>query len=760
MKVLIVEDEDDLRSILIAFLDLRKIPEHRIFKSLVLSIILVLEALLANGQSLERSIRAVQSVSTIKIDGVLDEQSWLDAEQSGDFWQNFPNDTSQSFTKTVVRLSYDKNFIYVAAECFDDRPDKDYVITSLRRDFSTTSDFFQIILDPFRDKLNGFVFGVNPLGVQQEGLISFGSDIDWGWDNRWYSQVKRYEDKWIVEMAIPLKTIRFESGSSEWGINFLRSELKRNELSAWSKVGRVYLLQGLAFEGTAVFNDPIIKNGNNVSLIPYVSGSTNKDYQDENNTAHKFSAGLDAKVAITSSLNLDLTVNPDFSQVEVDRQVTNLSRFEIFFPERRQFFIENSDVFARFGFEAIRPFFSRRIGVGSDPYTGQFKQNPILYGARLSGRINDKWRVGFMNMQTMRDQKIELESANYTVAAVQRQIFARSSIAAIFVNKLNTSDSLHDFTFNSKQFNRIIGLDYNLASKNNKWEGKFFFHKSLTPENLTDSYAHASYLQYEGKYFYFEQNHEYVGLNYEAETGYVPRRNYWRLEPNVGWWFYPKKSNIINQHGPYGGGDAFWRKNDGQLLDADMDYGWVINFQNSAWLRVFYRFDYTYLFFPFDPTNSGGLELPQGTNYIYHSLRIRYQSNLRKVFNHYSTIRIGQYFNGNIYAAQGGLNYRIQPFGNIGLEYSVNLIRLPFPYSDADLFLLGPSIDWAFSKKVFLKAVFQYNDQINNINTNIRFQWRFKRVSDFYVVYTDNYTETGTVKNRGVVFKISYWLNL
>lgn len=708
----------------------------------------------------QRTIQSKQAIDVIKIDGEITEKTWIEAEAQGNFRQNFPYDTAKAFTRTIVRVSYDKEFIYIAAECFDDHPEQDFVISSLRRDFITASDLFEVTLDPFRDKLNGFAFGVNPFGVQREGLISFGSDTDWGWDNRWYSETKRLQDRWIVEMAIPLKTLRFKSGSTQWNINFTRTELKKNEKSAWSHIGRIYSLQSLAFSGAVQFESPIIRNGTNISLIPYLTGGTTKDYIDKNNSVSKVNAGLDAKVAVSSSLNLDLTVNPDFSQVEVDRQVTNLSRFELFFPERRQFFIENSDLFARFGFGSIRPFFSRRIGVGVDPYTEQFKQEPILYGARLSGRINDKWRVGLMNTQTAKDESINLQSTNYTVAAIQRQVFARSNIAAIFVNKQDLSDSLHDFSLNTNKYNRIIGLDYNLASRNNKWEGKFFYHKSISPENLSDSYAHASYIQYNSKYFYFENNHEYVGENYNAETGYVPRKNYWRWEPDIGLWFYPKRNRVINQHGPYAGGDAFWRNTDGRLLDADMDYGWYFNFQSSASLRVFYRYDYTYLFQNFDPTNTGGVQLQDSTHYTYNSLRVTYQSNLRKAFNFTASLRLGGYFNGNIYSSTGALTYRIQPYGNIGLTYTYTDIILPEPYTSANLLLLGPSVDWAFTKRIFLKAVFQYNNQINNINTNIRFQWRFKPVSDFYIVYTDNYTDQFNVKNRGIVLKLTYWLNL
>jgi hypothetical protein len=719
--------------------------------------------LLAYAQQPARESSVLTSRPTtvpIIVDGDLNEEAWRAADVSKDFWQNFPYDTSRASVKTLVRVTYDREFIYIAAECFDELPEEKFVISSLRRDFTTASDLFEVLLDPFQDKLNGFAFGVNPLGVQREGLISFGADMDWGWDNRWYSQTKQFSDHWTVEMAIPLKTLRFKSGSTEWNFNFTRTELKKNEKSAWSHIGRIYPLQSLAFSGIVKFETAIIRNGSNVSLIPYAIAGRDKDYVDDTNTDTKLNAGLDAKVAVSSSLNLDLTVNPDFSQVEVDRQITNLSRFELFFPERRQFFIENSDLFARFGFSSIRPFFSRRIGVGSDPYTGQFKQNPILYGARLSGRINDKWRIGLMNTQTAKDQSLGLESNNYTVAAVQRQVFSRSNISAIFINKQETSDSLHDFKVNTQKYNRVVGLDYNLASRNNRWEGKFFIHKSFSPGNLADAFAHASYLNYNAKYFYFENNHEYVGQNYNAETGYVPRTNYWRWEPDVGMWFYPKRNGIINQHGPYAGGDAFWRKTDGRLLDEDVDLGWILNFQSSAALRIFYRYDYTYLFQDFDPTNTGGVQLKDSTSYTYNSVRLTYQSNIRKEFNFMTVLRLGQYFNGNIYSATGTFTYRIQPYGNIGLSYTLTDIKLPEPYTSTTLVLLGPSVDWAFSRKVFLKAVFQYNNQINNINTNIRFQWRFAPVSDFYIVYTDNYTDSLQVKSRGITFKFIYWINL
>ena len=701
---------------------------------------------------------AAPSKTPIVIDGELNEDVWKTADIARDFWQNFPYDTSYSVSQTIVRMSYDADFIYIAAECYDDLLEKEYVITSLRRDFTNTSDLFEVFIDPFGDKTNGFAFGVSPFGVEREGMVSYGQNVDYTWDNKWYSGVKRASGKWTVEMAIPLKTLRFKNNSDEWRINFTRVELKRNERSAWVPVGRVYPLSSLAFSGLVHFETPVKKNGYNVSLIPYATTGTNRDY-DTHEGEKKLNGGVDAKVAVSSSLNLDLTVNPDFSQVEVDRQVTNLSRFEIFFPERRQFFVENSDIFSQFGFSAIRPFFSRRIGSGKDPYTGQFKQEPIIFGARLSGRIDEKWRIGVMNMQTGEDKSINLESTNYGVFAIQRQVFARSNIAAIFVNKQVFSDSSGETKFGSNKYNRIIGFDYNLASRDNKWSGKFFYHQAFTPENKRDAYSHASNIIYTSQTMNFEWNHEYVGENYQADVGYIQRNHYWRLEPDMNYWFYPK-NRIVNSHGPYAGGDVYFDSRNGRLLDADMDYGWIVNFQNSAALRVFYRYDYTYLFSAFDPTNTSGPQLPVGSDYLYNSLRIRFQSNLRKVFNYNFYLRSGQYFSGNINSLAGNFSYRMQPHGTLGVDYTLTSIRMPDPYHSADLVLIGPSLDWAFTRTIFLKAVIQYNNQINNVNSNIRFQWRFKPVSDLYIVYTDNYTDQFAVKNRGVVVKLTYWFNL
>ncbi|TAE00253.1 MAG: hydrolase [Bacteroidetes bacterium] len=700
--------------------------------------------------------------SPIVIDGKLDELAWENVEIAKKFHQYFPFDSSYAQMDTEVRVAYDDNFLYIGAICKDTTVGKQYISSSLRRDFfGNSNDNFSVVLDPFQDKINGFLFGVNPYGVQREGLISSGSNesFDLSWDNKWYSEASIQKGFWVAEMAIPFKTLRFKGGATRWNINFFRVDSKTNERSAWTPVPRNQPIFSLTYASELVWNEPVKKTGANVSLIPYLSGGAEQDLQ--NNKPQTFSKGIggDAKIAITPSLNLDLTVNPDFSQVEVDRQVTNLDRFEIFFPERRQFFLENADLFSNFGFERSRPFFSRRIGVAIDSSTGQNIQNPILFGARLSGKINKDWRVGFLTMQTDKDQRANVPSTNFSVAALQRRIFKRSNIALIMVNKQEFTNKADNFTLNPENYNRLVGLDYNLASADNKWTGKFLYHQVFSPQEGNEKYSYGAKLNYNSANFQFGADHMVIGNDFNPEVGYVPRKANNREALFLSYITYPK-SKIINRHNFSFYTEVFWNKQYG-TTDYAINPFYVINFQNNGFFAInFWRY-YTYLFRDFDPTNTGGKALAQNTSYVYDNIDIRFSSDFRRKFYYDFRHTFGQYYNGNIAALTGNFYYRYKQYALISLNYSYNRISLPEPYATADLFLLGPRFDLTFTKNLFFTTLLQYNNQIENINVNARLQWRFKPVSDFFLVFTDNYDSTNfKVKNWSLVAKFTYWLNL
>jgi len=308
----------------------------------------------------ETSLLGTKTQSPIILDGNLDEIVWQKAQRAKDFYQNFPFDTSFAETKTEVMVCFDEQNLYFAFICYDENMDKPFVVQSLRRDFNGgRNDFVTVYMDTFADGTNGFTFGITPLGVVREALMSDGVNLNPDWDNKWYSGAKIFEDRWVAEVAIPFKSIRYKGGKDSWRVNFARLDYKRNENSSWIPVPRNFRLNALAFTGELIWEEPLPKAGTNMALIPYITGGFNQNQLENLPTEYIYNAGGDAKIAVSSSLNLDLTVNPDFSQVEVDRQVTNLDRFEIFFPERRQFFLENADLFARFGFSRIRLFFKK-----------------------------------------------------------------------------------------------------------------------------------------------------------------------------------------------------------------------------------------------------------------------------------------------------------------------------------------------------------------------------------------------------------------
>lgn len=729
------------------------------------SLIFVITAVFSVAQENIKSISSKSITEKIVIDGDLSEATWQNAEKANQFWQNFPYDTSLAEVKTEVMVAYDENNLYIAAICYDSIPHK-YVIQSLKRDFSyPISDAFVATIDPFSDMQNGFSFGVNPYGVQREGLVAFGGGqgVTTIWDNKWYSETKRYKNKWTVEMQIPFKSIRFKDNLKQWRINFSRNDLDLNENSSWVKVPRQFNISTLAFTGILNFEVPPKKNGSNVSLIPYAIGRFSEDYNTPGSQKIDGSIGGDLKMGLGSSLNLDMTINPDFSQVEVDRQLTNLTRFSLFFPEQRQFFIENSDLFDRFGFRQIRPFFSRRIGLENGNII------PILGGVRLSGKPSKNWRIGILDMQTA-DKTIsnkKVFAQNYFVAAAQYNVFKRSNIAAIFVNKQQFDTT----GYSINNYNRVVGLDYNLASANNRWNGKLFFHHSLSNKNNNNAFTHASWLHYASQNWSIHWNHEYVDQNYNAEVGFTPRIfqvdetgvtnrfSYWRLEPYLFYLMYPKKS-IINKMGPSIYLDHY-RNAKFQNTDWHVKSTYDVYFRNSAFLTVYNDSYYTKLFFPTDVSFTGLTQRTPAGDYYYQNYGVSAKSNLRKPLIIGISGNYGSYYSGQKISAIVDLSVRLQPYIIFSLGYTRDEIHLPYLNNVVELNLISPRIEFSFSRSVFLTTFWQYNSQAKNINFNGRLQWRFKPMSDLFIVYSDNYNNNDfSIKNRAIVIKFVYWLNI
>jgi len=458
-------------------------------------------------------------------------------------------------------------------------------------------------------------------------------------------------------------------------------------------------------------------------------------------------------------MNLDLTFNPDFSQVEVDQQVTNLDRFEIFFPERRQFFLENGDLFDSFGQPRSRPFFSRRIGVDIDSATGQNVQSKIIYGARLSGKLNENWRVGAMNMQTATDDAAGIVGKNFTVLALQRKVFERSNIGLIYVNKESLALDESQQLFDPTAYNRLLGVDYNLNSSDGKWTGKVFYHRTFESVKADKPYSFNAYLLYSSLHWNWTFSLQDVGKSFNPEVGFLPRSDFKRINPDLTYLFYPK-SKLINRHGPKLEFEGLWNETLG-TTDRDVNLGYLVRFNSLAEVEVTQRNRYVYLFSSFDPTRSGGAPLAAGTDYSYQNVLVEFRSNPRKKLNLNLIGEFGEYFTGNIQRITTQTGLRLGYLANISMNFNYARIRLPQPQRDADLILVGPRIDLTLTKELFWTTFVQYNSQIDNMNINTRIQWRYAPASDFFLVYTDNYFPGDFLpKQRSLVFKLNYWLNL
>jgi hypothetical protein len=717
-----------------------------------------------------KEVRISKAFDPIKIDGKLDEATWQKADVGSDYFQNFPTDTVMANAKTELRFTYDDRYLYVGAKMYNPGP-REYVTPSLRRDFrGGGNDMIVVGFDTFGDNTNAFQFGMNPFGVRREGLISNGGairgDLSLDWENKWTGEAYQGEDYWSVEMAIPFKSIRFKEGAMVWNINSYRIDSGTGERSTWNAIPRNFVLYSQAHTGRLLWDEPLQNPGANVAVIPYVSSNYQEDHTDGINSSEAIADfGFDAKIGLGPALNLDLTVNPDFSQVEVDRQVTNLDRFEIFFPERRQFFLENADLFSQFGLDQMRPFFSRRIGVSRDEETGVNIQNKINFGARLSGKLNNNWRLGVLNMQAAEESDINLPSLNYTVAALQRKIFNRSNVGLIFINKQDLKNNAGT-SFN--QFNRVLGIDYNLASADNKWNAKFFFHKSFDkddpndPEladNNDDTFSTSARIIYSTIDWQFTALGQIVGENYNPEVGFARRTNYERLNLELKKNFYPE-SKTWQRFNPVIGVDVFKNEVNG-TTDSELSLGVEAQLLNTGQFNAGFKRTFVYLFSAFDPTRSDNPELAEGTDYTYSNFEASYNSDTRRSFFYRLNTSIGNYYNGTLQSLGGTLNYRILPLGIISMDVNYNRIRLPEPFGSADLWLVGPRVDLTFTKKLFWTTFIQYNSQIDNLNINSRLQWRFKPVSDIFIAYTDNYLPSDfSNKNRALVIKVTYWLNL
>ncbi len=700
----------------------------------------------------------------IKIDGILDEAIWTKTEIAKHFNKKYPNNVGEAKRQTEVRITFDDENLYFGFKVYDSGTS---IIKGLKRDIGHDgNDGVGIMLDPQNKKTNGFYFVVSALNVQSEDQLSnsFENGPSWSWDSKWFSATKDYGSYWIAEIMIPLKSIRYDPKQLHWGLNFVRIDAKNNEYSTWTKVPAIFRSYDLGYTGLLNWPEtgaPVTSK--NIILLPYVNANSNEDRENNKAISTNASTGFDAKLALNASLNLDLTVNPDFSQVEVDQQVTNLTRFNIFLPEKRNFFLENSDLFSNFGIPPIRPFYSRSIGLDK-----KGNRIPILFGARLSGNLNQATRIGAMNMQTGKQGDYSPE--NFSALTLQRSVLKRSVIKTYFLNRENYISKEEEKKNPLDRYGRNAGVTFEYANTTGTFSAWADYHQAFKPTvNDQDKYVQAGFLSERtnwnfitmvgnvGKNYYTDMGFVQMIDNYDAERDTTIRLGFGTTFNQIGYKIMPANGPIAKLQ--FSIEDFATFHADNSLNQSDAKFSIETDFKNASSLNAGIGNTSLNLLYPIAFTDAS--PLPAGF-YSFNQFELTYTSDMRKLFGIFGMLTVGQFYNGTVRGGSLGINWRSQPHFNISVRAEMNKIELPKPYGRTNLILITPKIEWNFSTKLFWATFMQYNTQQNNFNINSRFQYRFKPMSDFFLVYTDNYFTDPLLKNknRAIIFKFSYWFNL
>jgi len=695
------------------------------------------------------------------IDGVINPEEWKNANIFNNFWNHWPSDSTQSDYQTEVFITYDEEFLYLAIKLDDNNQEK--IIQTLKRDSENeywNSDAFAVILDPINSKSNGYIFGVNAGGAQFDGLVSVeGSynSIDVNWDNIWHSEISVSENYWEIEMAIPFSSLKFNK-NNEWGINFIRNDMKRNTYSTWTKFPMNFQGIDLGHTGNVIFEDLPETSTKKIVIVPSSLGSVERNNVDNIPTTAAGNIGLDSKIAISSSLNLDVTINPDFSQVEVDQQVTNLSRFNPYFPEKRNFFLENSDLFSNLGSGDAKPIFTRKIGLKEG------ENVPIILGVRLSGNANENLRIGFMDVQTA--EKNDQSAENYAMGSIQQKVLKRSNIKAFIINRQTVENN----AFSSNDYNRVGGAEFNYLSENGKLRGSGIYHKSFTPEKYSSSGYYSAGAAYNSRKLFTSMYFYQMDKNYIADVGFTPRLynynadldsslrlGYKEFYTRTNYKMYPK-TDKISMHGITGSARLFYNTQN-ELTEYNIYASYFLNFKNRSWIYAQYYFNMVKLPFPTDII-SGDNPLP-AERYDYNGFFAQYRTSPNKNLSGRVYGSYGSFFNGDKLTMGTEVYFRKQPWGNFSINYQLDKVELASNYGKQDLHLIGAKTQISFSKKLFWTTFLQYHTQAENFNINSRIQWRYKPMSDIYFVVTNNYNSYDfSQKDLMFVLKLSYWLNV
>ncbi len=694
------------------------------------------------------------------LDGrVLEDPVWQALPALSGFSQTQPIAGAPASERTEVRIGYTGQALYVGVMCFDVEPDR-LVVSDARRDASLDeTDSFRFILDTYHDGQNGFVFGTNPIGIEfdaqvdNEGQGNFGNARQSGgavggfnlnWDGSWEVRTQVTDQGWSAEFAIPFRTLRFAHGKDQvWGLNLQRNIRKRNEIVYWAPLPLEFNLNRLSMAGTLTGLD--LKSPRNLKVIPYTLGQVSRNFEDGTDTDATGDVGMDLKYSLTPSLTLDLTYNTDFAQVEVDEQQINLDRFNLFFPEKRPFFLENAGLFTVGSPGEVELFFSRRIGIDSED--GQL--TPILGGARLSGKVG-RTNLGFLNMQTESVGET-IQSNNFGVARVSHEFASRSAIGAVLVNRQGMGDLAPD-----NDYNRTLAVDGRLGL-GRKAQLSGFLARTYAPEAGGAQHAFRTKAEYQWEGWLINAAYTEVAEGFNPEVGFLQRSAFRKPEGLIFYRYRPNGWMGLQELRPHVSYRSYWNFDGFQETSfLHIDNHW--EFKNGYEIHTGVNLTTEGVVEAFEIAD--GVTVLDGT-YDHAEAQIVGNTNRAAPISFNTFTTIGGFFGGSRRSTSNTLRLRWGDAFNSEFNWSYNNVDLPVGTFDTNLF--RARLSYSFTPRIFAQGLLQYNDRADRWSTNLRFGWLQAANTGLFLVYnevrdTDDFTN-GTL-NRSFIVKYSRLLDV
>ena len=712
-----------------------------------------------------RRLTAIRTSIPIVIDGSLDESAWEAASPASGFIQNEPHEGEPATFDTLVKVVYDNDYLYLGVLALDDDPDR-IRLTDITRDFNISSgDAFGVVLDTFLDHRNGYIFQTNPGGAKYDAqFFNEGAEHNVNWDAVWQVASTVGGRGWTTEIAIPFKSLNFRDQPLQaWGINFVRRVRRLNEESYWSPLPRIHRLPRVSLAGTLEGLQGT-KPGRNIKVTPYAKGDLTETRI--TGRTEDLDGGLDAKLGIGTGLTLDLTVNTDFSQVEADVQQVNLTRFSLFLPEKREFFLENSGIFrfgspeeqrvqlarAQFGSllvgsnirgaqargDDLLLFFSRRIGLSEigTPI-------PIIAGARLTGRAGP-YQLGLLTIQTDALEPFVNEE-NFTVLRVKRDVFANSNVGAMFINRATTG---------SPHYNRSFGVDANFRL-GQKAEILGYIAKTETPGLEGDDLAGRVAFNYDGSFVNLRTSVSSLQDDFNPEVGFAPRVGVRRGSAYVGFHirqpFWRGWIREINAHSEF----DYFTDQGGELVNRYFNIHIPFYLQSGGIFEIGRNetLDLTLEPFAIHPTTIVSAGLYDFTEYFAF-----YYTDPSRTLSGNFRAGYGDFFSGTKRDWTVGGTVRLGASLNAQVIWSTNDVDLA--EGSFITHLATSQFNYSFSNRMFLNGLIQYNTVLDQWSSNIRFNWIHRPLSNFFLVYNERRDAvTGARLDRALIAKFTYLLD-